>query len=185
MMLLPILAHLLLFLLCPTDSVRLLPVKSWRPWHTLPEVVAATAAAVLLTPPWGNSLTTTPTHSTSPPPSLLQQHMHMHALATQHKPLLPGMHDDKPNSPFRPSFLRPPAALAYSVTDVDPSDPRRLLLGLREISYLLGHWDTTTTFCNFGEFQSELLTAEKKQELLAAASKFALWDYDKVREPYI
>lgn len=69
--------------------------------------------------------------------------------------------------------------IAAPALEVDPNDPRRLLLGLREVNFLLSNWDKKTTYCNFGEFQNELLAPDKKDELFAAASKFAILDYDK------
>ena len=76
-------------------------------------------------------------------------------------------------------LLWSPAAKAYDVVNVDLNDPKRLVLGLRELTYLSDNWLRKTTLCNFGEFTSELLTADKKEELYAAASKAAFWDYDK------
>lgn len=49
----------------------------------------------------------------------------------------------------------------------------------REVAYLIDNWEDRTTYCNFGEFQRELLLPENKEKLFAAAKEFSLWDYDK------
>lgn len=67
--------------------------------------------------------------------------------------------------------------IAETTFNVD--DITRLKRGLREIDYLLDHWDEKTLYCNFGEFQRELLTVENKQKLFDAAAKTGLLDYDK------
>lgn len=59
------------------------------------------------------------------------------------------------------------------------NDLTRLKYGLREIEYLVNNWDEKTTYCNFGEFQRELLTVENKQKLMKAAAETGLLDYDK------
>lgn len=76
-------------------------------------------------------------------------------------------------------LLWAPAAGAYDVVNVDLNDPKRLVLGLKELTFLSDNWLRKTTLCNFGEFTSELLTVENKKDLMAAASKAAFWDYDK------
>ena len=58
-------------------------------------------------------------------------------------------------------------------------DLTRLKRGLREINYLLDHWEEKTLYCNFGEFQRELLTVKNKDKLLVAAAETGLLDYDK------
>ena len=58
-------------------------------------------------------------------------------------------------------------------------DILRLKRGLREVNFLLDHWDEKTLYCNFGEFQRELLTAKNKEKLLVAAAETGLLDYDK------
>ena len=63
--------------------------------------------------------------------------------------------------------------------DVDPNDLSRLQRGLKEITYLLDHWDEKTIYCNFGEFKRELLLPENKAELMKAAASTGLLDYDK------
>ena len=55
----------------------------------------------------------------------------------------------------------------------------RLKKGLREIDYLLTNWETKTTYCNFGEFQRDLLDVKNKELLMKAAAKGGLLDYDK------
>ena len=73
----------------------------------------------------------------------------------------------------------PPTAHAAQQVEVSSNDLNRLKLGLREITYLIDNWDEKTTYCNFGEFQRELLLPENKAKLLDAAKEFSLWDYDK------
>jgi hypothetical protein len=63
--------------------------------------------------------------------------------------------------------------------EINGNDPSRLKRGLLEIIFLLDHWDEKTIYCNFGEFQRELLSAENKQELMKAAASTGLLDYDK------
>jgi hypothetical protein len=75
--------------------------------------------------------------------------------------------------------ISPPAAHAAQQVEVASNDLNRLKLGLREITYLIDNWDEKTTYCNFGEFQRELLLPENKAKLLDAAKEFSLWDYDK------
>ena len=77
------------------------------------------------------------------------------------------------------SPISPPPAHAAQQVEVLASDLNRLKLGLREITYLIDNWDEKTTYCNFGEFQRELLLPENKGKLLDAAKEFSLWDYDK------
>lgn len=61
----------------------------------------------------------------------------------------------------------------------DFNDINRLVRGLKEIDYLLDHWDEKTTYCNFGEFQRDLLKTENKEKLFKAAAETGLLDYDK------
>lgn len=82
-----------------------------------------------------------------------------------------------------------PIAMFQSVLSADAfedqpmyiSDPSvlRLKQGLTQIDYLLSHWEEKTTYCNFGEFQRELLLPENKQKLMKAAAETGLLDYDK------
>ena len=58
-------------------------------------------------------------------------------------------------------------------------DISRLKKGLREVNYLLDHWEEKTLYCNFGEFQRDLLTVKNKGKLLVAAAETGLLDYDK------
>jgi len=58
-------------------------------------------------------------------------------------------------------------------------DVSRLKRGLREVTYLLDHWEEKTLYCNFGEFQRELLTVKNKDKLIVAAAETGLLDYDK------
>lgn len=75
--------------------------------------------------------------------------------------------------------FNPSVSNAAQQVEVSPNDLNRLKLGLREINYLIDNWDEKTTYCNFGEFQRELLLPENKGKLLDAAKEFSLWDYDK------
>ena len=61
---------------------------------------------------------------------------------------------------------------------VSPDDITRLRRGLQEINYLLDHWDEKTTYCNYGQFKNELLSAANKDKLLEAAKEPILL-YDK------
>lgn len=70
-------------------------------------------------------------------------------------------------------------AQAKQQIEVDPTDLTRLKRGLKEVNYLLDHWDEKTVYCNFGEFKRELLLPENKQELMKAAASTGLLDYDK------
>ena len=72
----------------------------------------------------------------------------------------------------------PSAAHAAAQIIVDPNDVGRLKRGLQEINFLLKNWDEKTTYCNFGEFKNELLSAENKGQLLEAAKEPILL-YDK------
>lgn len=82
-------------------------------------------------------------------------------------------------------FVLSPVALLVDRADaaqqiaVDFNDLNRLKRGLKEVNYLLDHWEEKTTYCNFGEFQRELLLPENKEKLMAAAAEFSLFDYDK------
>lgn len=62
---------------------------------------------------------------------------------------------------------------------LDFNDISRLKYGLREVEYLIDNWDEKTTYCNFGEFQRELLLPENKEKLMKAAAETGLLDYDK------
>lgn len=75
----------------------------------------------------------------------------------------------------------PSVSHAAQQIEVSPNDLNRLKLGLREVNYLIDNWDEKTTYCNFGEFQRELLLPENKGKLLDAAKEFSLWDYDKTK----
>ena len=77
--------------------------------------------------------------------------------------------------------ITPSASHAAQQIEVSPNDLNRLKLGLREVNYLIENWDEKTTYCNFGEFQRELLLPENKGKLLDAAKEFSLWDYDKTK----
>lgn len=80
-----------------------------------------------------------------------------------------------------------PFLVSISVDKVDAApqvqvnfnDPQRLKLGLREVNFLLNNWEEKTVYCNFGEFQNELLAPENKEKLFKAAAEFSILDYDK------
>ena len=55
----------------------------------------------------------------------------------------------------------------------------RLKRGSGQVSYLLENWQTKTTYCNFGEFNNDLLAPENKKELMKEAAAGGLLDYDK------
>jgi hypothetical protein len=78
-----------------------------------------------------------------------------------------------------PTWMHGTVTQAAQQVAVDPADLKRLRLGLREVSYLLEKWDEKTTYCNFGEFQRELLLPENKERLFQAARETGLLDYDK------
>lgn len=48
----------------------------------------------------------------------------------------------------------------------DFNDVNRLKKGLKELNFLLINWKEKTLFCNFGEFQTDLLTVDNKNQLL-------------------
>ena len=65
---------------------------------------------------------------------------------------------------------------AAPATVVDANDLGRLRLGLREVTYLVDHWEDKTTYCNFGELTNELLAVENKEKLYDEAKKGSLWE---------
>lgn len=78
---------------------------------------------------------------------------------------------------FQP--ISPAIATIKSTSDVVDPSVLRLKQGLGQLDYLLSHWEEKTTYCNFGEFQRELLLPENKQKLMKAAAETGLLDYDK------
>lgn len=72
-------------------------------------------------------------------------------------------------------------SFVISAADQEPGSNQlnRLKLGLSQIQYLINHWDEKTIYCNFGEFQRELLLPENKERLYKAAAETGLLDYDK------
>ena len=68
---------------------------------------------------------------------------------------------------------------ASQQTEYDPNDINRLKKGLNQLNFLVEHWNEKTLYCNFGEFQRELLSPENKEKLMASAKETSLWDYDK------
>jgi hypothetical protein len=54
-------------------------------------------------------------------------------------------------------FVGAAVCIAAPATVVDANDLNRLRLGLREVSYLVDHWEEKTTYCNFGELTNDLL----------------------------
>ena len=71
------------------------------------------------------------------------------------------------------------SAQSAQTTEYDPNDINRLKKGLNQLNFLLEHWNEKTLYCNFGEFQRELLSPENKEKLMASAKETSLWDYDK------
>jgi len=65
---------------------------------------------------------------------------------------------------------------AAPATVVDANDLNRLRLGLREVSYLVDHWEEKTTYCNFGELTNDLLAVDNKEKLYEEAKKGSLWE---------
>lgn len=62
---------------------------------------------------------------------------------------------------------------------LDPADYTRLKKGSKELQYLINNWETKTQYCNFGELQRDLLSSDNKKELMQAAAKGSILDYDK------
>lgn len=58
-------------------------------------------------------------------------------------------------------------------------DLDRLKQGEKQIDYLLKNWRKKTTYCNFGEFNNELLDPANKKKLMEEAAAGGLLDYDK------
>jgi hypothetical protein len=78
-----------------------------------------------------------------------------------------------------PSYSSTASSQVKLLETFDFNDLYRLKRGLKELNYLLDYWNEKTLYCNFGEFQRELLTPENKKSLLAAAAETGLLDYDK------
>jgi len=76
-------------------------------------------------------------------------------------------------------FLIPTITYAKEAKTMRFDDLNRLKYGLKEVNFLLDHWDEKTTYCNYGELQRELLSPENKDKLLEAAALTGLLDYDK------
>mmetsp|Transcript_6287 Transcript_6287/g.13988 ORF Transcript_6287/g.13988 Transcript_6287/m.13988 type:complete len:303 (-) Transcript_6287:40-948(-) len=72
-----------------------------------------------------------------------------------------------------------PQAHAATAKVMEFKDLQRLRYGLREVEFLLDNWDDKVTYCNFAEFQRELLLPENKAKLMKAAAETGLLDYDK------
>jgi hypothetical protein len=71
------------------------------------------------------------------------------------------------------------AAAVNDYETFDFTNIQRLKTGLKELDYLLKNWKDKTLYCNFGEFQTDLLAPENKEKLLVAAAETGLLDYDK------
>ncbi len=56
---------------------------------------------------------------------------------------------------------------------------RRLKKGSSQVRFLLNNWEQKTRYCNFGEFNNELLAPENKEALMKEAAAGGLLDYDK------
>ena len=76
-------------------------------------------------------------------------------------------------------FIIPTIAYAREAKTMRSDDLNRLKYGLKEVNFLLDHWEEKTTYCNYGELQRELLSPENKEKLLEAAALTGLLDYDK------
>jgi len=76
-------------------------------------------------------------------------------------------------------LLIPTIAYAREAKTMRFDDLNRLKYGLKEVNFLLDHWEEKTTYCNYGELQRELLSPENKEKLLEAAALTGLLDYDK------
>lgn len=52
--------------------------------------------------------------------------------------------------------------------------------GLLQVNDLLSNWEDKTTYCNYGEFQNELLSKDRKEQLIEKVKESkGLLDYDK------
>lgn len=80
-----------------------------------------------------------------------------------------------PMSPTIHSYVH--AADTYDTFNFN--DVNRLKRGLNELNFLLKNWKEKTLFCNFGEFQTDLLTSDNKDKLLKVAAETPFFDYDK------
>lgn len=76
-------------------------------------------------------------------------------------------------------LIIPTIAYAREAKTMRSDDLNRLKYGLKEVNFLLDHWEEKTTYCNYGELQRELLSPENKEKLLEAAALTGLLDYDK------
>ena len=83
------------------------------------------------------------------------------------------------NLNIQPSYAAATTSQSAHTTEYDPNDINRLKKGLNQLNFLLEHWNEKTLYCNFGEFQRELLSPENKEKLMASAKETSLWDYDK------
>ena len=71
------------------------------------------------------------------------------------------------------------AAACFPTRAAQPTEEEdlgRLREGLRQLTILLENWDEATLNCKYAEVNRELLTADKKEELLDAASKSVLFN---------
>lgn len=59
------------------------------------------------------------------------------------------------------------------------NDLARLNRGLKELTFLIDNFEEKTTYCNFGEFKTDLLEAKNKGALIAAARDSGLLDKGK------
>ena len=70
-------------------------------------------------------------------------------------------------------------SIVVAASDDTSVDLNRLKRGEQQVASLLENWKTRTTYCNFGEFNNELLSPENKQKLMVEAAAGGLLDYDK------
>ena len=70
-------------------------------------------------------------------------------------------------------------SLVLSTGDIDNAELGRLKKGSSQVRFLLNNWEAKTRYCNFGEFNNELLAPENKEALMKEAAAGGLLDYDK------
>ena len=78
--------------------------------------------------------------------------------------------------------VRPTRSLGGSLLiseTFDEKDLFRLKKGEDQVDFLLKNWRKKTVYCNFGEFNNELLDTDKKEQLMKEAAAGGLLDYDK------
>lgn len=80
---------------------------------------------------------------------------------------------------FTPPVIASESQVSSSISFKD-KEVQRWRRGLQQLNDLLAHWDDKTTYCNYGEFQNELLTKDQKEQLIEKVKESkGLLDYDK------